>query len=205
MAARKARQVAVCVTGASGAVYAREVLEACVSAGFGVHWAVTRRGAEILETEAGVRVDADRPDAGPWLSRPAARRIVGWGIQDFRSPMASGSGGIEAVCVVPCSMGAAGRIACGASTDLVERAADVALKERRTLVLVPRETPLSAVHLGNLLALSRAGAVILPAAPAFYFGPATIGDLAGFLAAKVLQQLGVPVPARYAWGGAEIS
>jgi flavin prenyltransferase len=201
MGNRGERNVAVCVTGASGAPIAREVLEACAGAGFRIHWVVTRRGAEILRLEAGAAVDPARPEPGEWLSPGARKAGRGWGIDDFASPLASGSFPLEAVVVVPCSMGALARIASGASTDLVERAADVALKEGRRLVLVPRETPLSAIHLSNMLALARAGAVILPAAPAFYFGPASTDDLARFLAAKVLQQLGVPVPARFAWNG----
>jgi 4-hydroxy-3-polyprenylbenzoate decarboxylase len=201
MAGRKSRQVAVCTTGASGAVYARATLEAFAAAGFRVHWVVTRRGAEVLRLEAGVSVDPDRPEAGGWLSARARKAVKGWGIDDFSSPLASGGFPLAAVAVVPCSMGALGRIASGASTDLVERIADVALKEGRKLVLVPRETPVSALHLSNMLSLARAGAVILPAAPAFYFQPKSIEDLAGFVAAKVLQQAGVAPPARFAWGG----
>jgi 4-hydroxy-3-polyprenylbenzoate decarboxylase len=121
-------------------------------------------------------------------------------LDDFWTGAASGSAAADAMVVVPCSMGTTGRIAAGLSGNLLERAADVMLKERRPLVLVPRETPFNTIHLENLLRLSRAGAVILPAMPGFYHGPKTMDDLVSFVVGKVLDQLQVPHSLFVRWG-----
>ncbi len=195
------RHVVVGVTGASGVAVARVVLEGFAAGGFRIHWVLSRRGADILRREAGVDVDPVRPDPSGWLSPEACARVRAWGIEDFCAPVASGSFPALGMAVVPCGMGTLGRIASGVSTSLVERAADVALKEGRPLVLVPRETPVSEVHLRNMLRAARAGATILPAAPAFYFGPRSVEDLAAYLGAKVLERFGIPLPERFRWRG----
>src|SRR5437762_6311632 len=120
--------------------------------------------------------------------------------EDWLSPIASGSNPADAMAICPCSMGTAGAIAAGLADNLIERAADVMLKERRTLVLVPRETPLSAIHLENLLKLARAGAVLLPPAPGFYARPRTIDDLVDFVVARVLDHLQVAHDLLPRWG-----
>jgi 4-hydroxy-3-polyprenylbenzoate decarboxylase len=121
-------------------------------------------------------------------------------IDDFWAGEASGSAATDAMVIIPCSMGTAGRIAAGLSSNLLERAADVMLKERRALVLVPRETPLNTIHLENLLRLSRAGAVVLPAMPGFYHRPDNMGDLVNFVVGKVLDQLEIPHSLFARWG-----
>jgi 4-hydroxy-3-polyprenylbenzoate decarboxylase len=121
-------------------------------------------------------------------------------IDDFWAGAASGSAAADAMIVVPCSMGTLGRIAAGLSGNLLERAADVMLKERRNLLLVPRETPFNSIHLANLLRLSQAGAVILPAMPGFYHGPETIEDLVDFVVGKILDQLNVQHSLFTRWG-----
>jgi 4-hydroxy-3-polyprenylbenzoate decarboxylase len=123
-----------------------------------------------------------------------------FGREDWMAPVASGSNPADAMAVCPCSMGTLGAIAAGLADNLIERAADVMLKERRPLVLVPRETPLSAIHLENMLKLARAGAVILPPVPAFYTRPDSVGAIVDFVVARVLDQLGVANDLVARWG-----
>ena len=123
-----------------------------------------------------------------------------FGKQDWMSPVASGSGAPSAMVVCPCSTGTLSAIACGASNNLIERAADVALKERRQLILVPRESPYSTIHLENMLRLSQMGAVILPASPGFYHQPQSIDDLVDFVVARILNQLGIVQELLKRWG-----
>jgi 4-hydroxy-3-polyprenylbenzoate decarboxylase len=122
---------------------------------------------------------------------------------DFRAPFASGSAGWQAMVIVPCSMSAAGRIAHGTGESLLTRAADVMLKERRTLVVVPRETPMSVIHLENLVILARAGALVLPACPSFYGQPRTLGDALDTVVGRVLDHLGVEHDLVRRWGAAD--
>jgi 4-hydroxy-3-polyprenylbenzoate decarboxylase len=124
-----------------------------------------------------------------------------WGVRDFTAPFARGSARWEAMAVVPCSMGTAARIAHGISDTLLTRAADVMLKERRRLIVVPRETPLSLVHLENLVALARAGAVVLPAMPSFYGKPVTLQDALDTVVARIVDQLGLDHSLTARWGG----
>jgi 4-hydroxy-3-polyprenylbenzoate decarboxylase len=123
-----------------------------------------------------------------------------WGVRDYRAPFASGSAGWQAMVVVPCSMGTVARIAHGISDTLLTRAADVMLKERRTLIVVPRETPLSVVHLDNLAALSRAGALVLPAMPSFYSKPATLDDAVDTVVGRILDHVGLEHDLVRRWG-----
>jgi len=127
-------------------------------------------------------------------------QLTVFGREDWMAPIASGSNPADAMAICPCTMGALGAIAAGLADNLIERAADVMLKERRRLVLVPRETPLSAIHLENMLKLARAGAVILPPSPGFYSRPGTIADLVDFVVARVLDQLAVPHTLGPRWG-----
>jgi len=188
------RRVALAITGASGACYGLAVLARLVRAGCAVHLMITDAGREVLAHEEGIALD---PDPSAWPAMLAARAgwdpaaVRGWAVDDWHAPPASGSGGVDAMIVAPCSMGTLARIAHGMSTNLVERAADVMLKERRPLVLVPRETPLSAVQLRNMLALAEAGAAIAPACPGFYHRPRTIADLVRFVAERALRLAGV--------------
>jgi 4-hydroxy-3-polyprenylbenzoate decarboxylase len=175
--------VFVAVTGASGAIYADRALRAL--AGHGVEtWAtITPTGADIVRHELAM---------GPHdLGGPEAR-VTWFACDDLSAPPASGSSCADAMLVIPCSMGTLGRIAAGTADTLITRAADVCLKERRPLVLVPRETPLSLIHLRNMATLTEAGAVILPACPHFYDRPQTIDDLAATVVGRALVHLGVP-------------
>lgn len=189
MAARDDLPIVVAITGASGAVYAVRLLEQLLAADRQVWLIVSSHGMRLLHTELDISsVDAlrQRLGAGAWK-----RLVTVYEDADRGAAPASGSARNAGMVICPCSMGTLSAVSVGASRSLVERAADVMLKERRPLVLVPRETPLSAIHLQNMLRLSRAGAVIMPAAPGFYHKPTTVQELVDFIVARVLDQLGV--------------
>jgi 4-hydroxy-3-polyprenylbenzoate decarboxylase len=188
----------VAITGASGAPYAVRLLEELLAADRKVWLIVTSHGLRLLHTELDINsVDALRTRVGA----DAWRRLVTvYDDADRGAAPASGSARNAGMVICPCSMGTLSAISVGASRSLVERAADVMLKERRSLVLVPRETPLSAIHLANMLRLTRAGAVVLPAAPGFYNRPQTVQELVDFVVARVLDQLGVEHALSRRWG-----
>ena len=186
------------VTGASGAPYAVRLLEALVAARQPVQLIVSSHGLRLLDTEMGIKtIDALRERVG---GERWDRSITVFDDADRGAAPASGSALSDGMVICPCSMGTLSAIAVGASRSLVERAADVALKERRKLILVPRETPLSAVHLENMLRLTHAGAIVMPAAPGFYHRPASIDDLVNFIVARVLDHLGVAHRLVARWG-----
>jgi flavin prenyltransferase len=195
---REQLPIVVAITGASGAPYAVRLLEQLVAADRQVWLIVTSHGLRLLRTEMDIdSVDALRQRVGV----DAWRRLVTvYDDADRGAAPASGSARNAGMVICPCSMGTLSAVSIGASRSLVERAADVMLKERRPLVLVPRETPLSAIHLQNMLRLSRAGAVILPAAPGFYNRPQTVQELVDFIVARVLDQLGVEHGLVRRWG-----
>jgi flavin prenyltransferase len=188
-------KLVVAVGGASGAIYARRLLDTLAAAVSGgqqgpgapleVGLCFSRSGAEVWRHELGA------------VPEYPFRRYA---LDDFRAPFASGSAGWDAMVVIPCSTGGLARIAHGISEDLIGRAADVMLKERRKLVLVVRETPLSAIHLENMLAVTRAGAVVLPASPSFYTQPATIDALLDTVVGRVLDQIGFANRLMPRWG-----
>lgn len=181
--------IVVGITGASGAPYAVRLLQQLTASHRSVSLIVSKYGMRLLETEMGIAsMDALREAVGKdaWDSR-----VRTYGNEDRGAPPASGSSLSAGMIVCPCSMGTLSAIAVGASRSLIERAADVTLKERRKLILVPRETPLSAIHLENMLRLARAGAVIMPAAPGFYHRPKQITELVDFVVARMLDHLGV--------------
>jgi 4-hydroxy-3-polyprenylbenzoate decarboxylase len=187
------------ITGASGAPYASRLLDALVAAGCEVGVAASDSGVEVLATEL-----YDDPDLG---RQEVFGRLVGdaSGVtvhepNDFRAPYASGSAKVDGYVVCPCSMATVGTLAAGAMDNLIHRAASVALKEGRRLVLMPRETPLSAIHLESLARLQSAGAVILFLAPGFYHRPRTIEDLVDFVVARALDQLGLEHSLSRRWG-----
>lgn len=188
------------ITGASGAPYAVRVLQMIVVARQRVQLIVSSHGLRLLQTEVDIEsIDALRKSVGD--EQMWDTYVTVFDNNDRGAPPASGSAPSSGMLVCPCSMGTLSAISVGASRSLIERAADVALKERRKLVLVPRETPLSSIHLQNMLRLSRAGAVVLPAAPGFYGRPAGINELVDFVAARVLDQLGVPHTIGKRWDG----
>jgi flavin prenyltransferase len=193
-----ARPIVFAITGASGAPYAVRLLQALVERGQRVSLIVSDHGARLLQTETDVAsVDALREYVGA-AGWDAVVRV--YDDRDRGAAPASGSALSAGMVICPCSMGTLSAIAVGASRSLVERAADVTLKERRRLVLVPRESPYSAIHLENMLSLTRAGAIILPASPGFYHRPRTIDDLIDFVVARVLDQLGVEQSLVPRWG-----
>jgi 4-hydroxy-3-polyprenylbenzoate decarboxylase len=189
------------VTGASGAPYAARLLDELAAAGCEVGLSASSAGIEILATEL-------YGDPGLGRAEVLERFVGGRGgvtvfePDDWRAPYASGSAKVDAYVVCPCSMGTAGTIASGTMSNLIHRAASVAIKEGRRLVLVPRETPLSTIHLETLLRLRQAGAVILFAAPGFYHGPGSIDDLVNFVVARCLDQLGIENNLAKRWGQA---
>ena len=185
----KTAPLVVAITGASGAPYALKLLDALVAARRSMWLIVSDHGRRLLRTETDVEdVEALRRRVG---AKAWDQLVTVFDDGDRGASPASGSAKSSGMVVCPCSMGTLSAIAAGASRSLVERAADVALKERRKLVLVPRETPLSAVHLQNMLRVTRAGAVVLPAAPGFYHRPRSVDDLVSFVVARVLDQLEV--------------
>jgi 4-hydroxy-3-polyprenylbenzoate decarboxylase len=191
--------IVVGITGASGAPYAVRLLQQLAASQRPVSLIVSKYGMRLLDTEAGISsMDALREAVGndAWDSC-----IEVYGNDDRGAPPASGSSLTAGMIVCPCSMGTLSAIAVGASRSLIERAADVTLKERRKLILVPRETPLSAIHLGNMLRLTRAGAVIMPAAPGFYHRPTEVAQLVDFMVARMLDQLGVEQTLVRRWEG----
>jgi len=179
------------ISGASGAPYGIRLLQVLLQAGHTVHLTISPSAIEVMRTEMGqeVRLDSFNPQA--LVGECDTSRLHYHHFRDFRAGIASGSFLTAGMAVCPCSMGTISAIAHGTSSNLIHRAADVHLKERRKLVLVPRETPLGVVQLKNLLACAEAGAVILPAMPAFYTRPKRIEDLVDFVVARVCDQLGV--------------
>ena len=187
------------VTGASGAPYAARLLRALGDAGCEVGLTASAAGIQVLGTELYGDPALSREDVLERLVGSTAGVTV-YGIGDYGSPYASGSAKVDAYVVCPCSMSTVGTLAAGAMANLIHRAASVALKEGRKLVLVPRETPLSFIHLNVLATLQQAGATILFAAPGFYHGAQTIDDLVDFVVARILDQLGVENTLVARWG-----
>ncbi|MDP9149596.1 MAG: UbiX family flavin prenyltransferase [Myxococcota bacterium] len=173
------RKIVVGITGASGAPYARRLVQLL---------------APRTDVEIGVCISQTAPEVWSLECGGDLREGLGvpvWGVRDYNAPFASGSAGWRAMVVVPCSMGTAARIAHGISDTLLTRAADVMLKERRTLIVVPRETPLGLVHLENLTQLARAGALVLPAMPSFYGKPKSLEDALDTVVGRILDHLGL--------------
>ena len=201
------RTVTLAFTGASGMPMGLRLLEVLLAADVRV-WLVYSPAAQVVaKQECDLVLPAQPREAQRLLAeRYGARpdRLHVFGREDWNAPIASGSNPGDAMAICPCTMGTLGAIAAGLADNLIERAADVMLKERRPLVLVPRETPLSLVHLENMTTLARAGAVILPPAPGFYGRPRTVADLVDFVVARVLDQLGVPHDLGVRWGEARV-
>ena len=195
--------VTVALTGASGAQYGLRLIESLVAAEHRVWVMISKAAHLVIATET----DEELPARPARLAEALTERtgavpgqIRCFGREDWMAPVASGSGASSAMVICPCSTGTLSAVATGASNNLIERAADVALKERRRLILVPRETPFSATHLEHMLSLTRMGAVILPAAPGFYHQPQRIEDLVDFIVARILNQLGIEHRLMPRWG-----
>jgi 4-hydroxy-3-polyprenylbenzoate decarboxylase len=188
------------ITGGSGAPYAARLIGALAAADCEIGVCASDAGVQVLATELYGDASLSRDETLTRLTESAGDAVHVYDQHDYTSPYASGSARVEGYVVCPCSMASAGTIASGGEANLIHRAANVALKEGRRLVLVPRETPLSAIHLENLLRLRRAGAVILFAAPGFYHGWESVGDLVDFVVGRCLDQLGVEHALVQQWG-----
>lgn len=186
-------RIVVCVTGASGAVYALGLIRWLVDHGYPVDAVASDTGRKVFEYETGM----------PFSVRAITGKknlLTIHNNDNLFSPLSSGSSKFGGAVIVPCSMGTLGRVAAASGSKLIERVADVALKERRRLVIVPRETPFNRIHIKNMLALSDAGAVILPAMPGFYHRPKTVKDIIDFMVSKVLDALDLPNDLYQRWG-----
>ncbi len=189
------RRIILAVTGASGAIYAERLLKALIEDGHGIELVLSAYGARLLKEERDLPGEPRRlveALAERHGLAPAEGQVVVHANRDLGASISSGSFPVRAMAIVPASMRTLGAVASGLADTLVDRAAMVTLKERRPLVVVPRETPLSRIHLENMLRLHDAGAAIVPADPAFYQKPRTFEDLGDFIAARVMEQLGVP-------------
>jgi len=199
------RRMTLAFTGASGMPFGLRLLECLLGADVQVDLVYSSAAQMVARQECDLTLPSQPREATRMLAaRYGAKdgQLAVHSRDDWMAPMASGSNPGDAMAICPCTMGTLGAIANGMADNLIERAADVMLKERRPLVLVPRETPLSAIHLENMLKLARAGAVILPPAPGFYTHPQTIADLVDFVVARVLDHLAVPNALLPRWGDA---
>jgi 4-hydroxy-3-polyprenylbenzoate decarboxylase len=187
------------ITGASGAPYAARLLDALAAADCEIGVAASSAGIEVLATELYGNARLSRDETIARLLEHAPNATV-YDPNDWKAPYASGSAKVDAYVICPCSMGTLGTIASGAMQNLIHRAASVALKEERKLVVCPRETPLSTIHLENMLTLRRAGATILFLAPGFYHGAESVDDLVDFVVARVLDQIGLEHALTPRWG-----
>jgi flavin prenyltransferase len=188
------------ITGASGAPYTARLLEGLAAAGCEVGVAASRAGIEVIATELYGDGSLGPEETLGRLLEPVRDAVTLYGPMDWKAPYASGSAKVDAYVICPCSMGTLGTIASGTMTNLIHRAASVAIKEGRKLVLVPRETPLSTIHLENMLRVRQAGATVLFAAPGFYHAPREVGDLVDFVVARILDQLGLDNRLAPRWG-----
>jgi len=188
------------ITGASGAPYARRLLQALAAADCEVGVCVSGAAIEVLATELYGDARLSRDEVLARFTEGAAGQVTLYEPNDWRAPYASGSAQVDAYVLCPCSMGTLGTIASGAMQNLIHRAASVALKEERKLILCPRETPLSSIHLENMLTLRRAGATILFLAPGFYHGASSVEELVDFVVGRILDQLGVEQTLAARWG-----
>jgi flavin prenyltransferase len=192
------------ITGASGAPYAVRLLEVLLEAGREIHLAISPSGQAVIATELGRHVDLDRFDLATLLGTapPQGGTVHYHHHKNLMAPIASGSFLTSAMAICPCSGSTLSAVAHSMGENLIHRAAEVHLKERRKLVVVPRETPLSLPQLRNMQAIHEAGAVVLPAAPGFYHGATTVADLVDFVVARICDQLGVPNALVRRWGEA---
>jgi 4-hydroxy-3-polyprenylbenzoate decarboxylase len=195
--------IAVAITGASGVIYGITLVQQLLAAGQRVSLLMSGAGRQVCALEQGLEWS---PVAEVFhqqlhsLFGAQPPQLCYYGEQEFTAPLASGSAAADAMVIVPSSMGTVARVATGISSNLIERVADVMLKERRPLIIVPRETPFNSIHLHNLLTLSQHGTIILPAMPAFYDQPQTVADMINFVVGKIFDNLGLPHSLFTRWG-----
>lgn len=198
-----AKQIALAITGASGAPYAKRLIEVLLATDMTVHLMVSAAGRIVLADELNWKLPARARDVHAMLvaefqCRPEQLQV--YGEQQWSAPLASGSHRVPTMVVCPCTMGTLSAIACGQSNNLINRAADVMMKEGRKLIVVPREAPFSAIHLENMLKLARLGVCILPPNPGFYFKPTDISQIVDFVVARILDQAGIEHQLTPRWG-----
>ncbi|MCK5335731.1 MAG: UbiX family flavin prenyltransferase [Gammaproteobacteria bacterium] len=201
MSSRK--KIALAITGASGVQYGFRLLEILLKQNHHVYLMLSKAAQVVTGMESELKLPGRKSEQKKYLSElflTDASLLDIFGDEEWTAPVASGSAKVDAMVVCPCTMSTLSQIACGASSNLMERAADVMLKERRKLVIVPRETPFSDIHLENMLKLSRMGAVMLPANPGFYNKPQTVSDIVDFMVARILDQLDIEQDLLPAWG-----
>lgn len=202
-ACSRQRVINLAFTGASGAHYGLRLLQCLVASGCQVHVMISKAAQIVIATETDLKLPgstAAMQEALAGYAGAAAGQVIVFGREDWFSPPASGSGEKAPLVICPCSTGTLSALATGASNNLIERAGDVALKERRKIILVPREAPYSEVHLENMLRLTRMGAIIMPASPGFYHQPQSIADLVDFIVARLLDHLDLPQDLVPRWG-----
>lgn len=201
-------ELTVAITGASGTIYAHRTLQLLAASGVveTINLIMSGTAATVAQVETGANLrEPDAAKINGWLGLPSDSKIIRfWRLDNFAAKPSSGSNKQEGMIIIPCSMGTLGAIASGAGTNLIHRAADVTLKEGRKLVLVPRETPYNAIHLENMLRLSRAGATIMPASPGFYHRPKSIEELTDHLVYRILDQFDIPHSRKTQWTGEEV-
>jgi len=200
-------ELTLAITGASGTAYAHRTLQLLAESGAlqTVNLIISDTAVTVAKIEMGVNI-REAASVNEWLGLPQDSKFIRfWRLDNFAAKPSSGSNKQAGMIVVPCSMGTLGAIASGAGTNLIHRAADVCLKERRPLVLVPRETPYNAIHLENMLRLTHAGASILPASPGFYHRPKSIEELVEHLCFRILDQFDIPHSKKSQWTGEEVS
>ena len=197
------QKITLAITGASGSAYALRLLECLVAANYQVYLLCSSAARVVFDTEVGLKIPGS-PDAARqfFIDRFNAKpeQIIVFGKEQWFSPVASGSAAPKTMVVCPCSTGTLAAISQGMSDNLIERAADVVIKERGQLILVPRETPFSTIHLQNMLSLSQMGVTIMPAAPGFYHQPETINDLIDFMVGRMLDHLNIEQAIMPRWG-----
>lgn len=197
------KTISLALTGASGAQYGLRLLEQLLAAQCHVYLMISRAAQVVIRRETDYALPDDFAQQQAWIERtfrPQPGQLELFSREDWFAPVASGSSPIDAMVVCPASGGTIAALAHGASNNLIERAGDVALKERWPLIIVPRETPYSQVHLENMLKLTRMGAVILPASPGFYQNPSSVNDLVDFIVARILDQLNIDQTLLPRWG-----
>ena len=190
------------ITGASGAIYAVRLLEVLRASGRDVHLSISTSGRDVIQHELKLNVDLDHFDARSLRlsDNDQSGNLLYYDQRDFTAPMASGSFITAGMVICPCSGSTLSAVATGAASNLIQRAAEVHLKERRKLILVPRETPLSLAHIDNMRRVTEAGAVVLPASPGWYHGVRSPSDLVDFVVARILDQLGIEHSLGKRWG-----
>lgn len=197
------KKITLAITGASGSAYALRLLECLLAANYQVYVLCSSAARIVFDTEVGLKLPASPDAASQFLTEKfqvKPEQITVFGKEQWFSPVASGSAAPKQMIVCPCSTGTLAAISQGMSDNLIERAADVVIKEKGQLILVPRETPFSTIHLQNMLSLSQQGVTIMPAAPGFYHNPESINDLIDFMVGRMLDHLGVEQDIMPRWG-----